>query len=90
MVQKNFSSRINFAAFKEMGFDMTEGEHDRLEQMEDEKSGDEKEDDNEKHDPNGEFHEAWVVVQDQDADLIAFGDSTFGYGGLDDEDEGYE
>lgn len=52
MTQKNFSSRINMAAFKEMGFDMTEGIHDGLEQMDD-KSDDEKEDDNEKHD--GQF-----------------------------------
>lgn len=52
MTQKNFSSRINMAAFKEMGFDMdlTAGAHDGLEQMDD-KSDDEKEDDsNEKHD----------------------------------------
>lgn len=50
MTQKNFSSRINMAAFKEMGFDMAEGMHDGLEQMDDDKSDDEKEDDNEKHD----------------------------------------
>lgn len=37
-------------AFREMGFDMTEGQHDGLEQMDDDKSDDEKEDDNEKHD----------------------------------------
>lgn len=53
MTQKNFSSRMNMAAFKEMGFDMdlTAGAHDGLEQMDDDKSDDEKEDDgNEKHD----------------------------------------
>lgn len=59
MTQKNFSSRINMAAFKEMGFDMAEGMHDGLEQMDDGKSDDEKEDDNEKHD--GQFYPFTVL-----------------------------
>jgi hypothetical protein len=45
MTQKNFSSRINVAALKELGLDLAEGYTDDLQVMDDEKSDDEKEDD---------------------------------------------
>jgi hypothetical protein len=57
MVQKNFSSRLNLAALKELGLepeDAPGGGFDGLQVM-DEKDDDEKEDDNEKYEDRGEF-----------------------------------
>ena len=56
MVQKNFSSRLNLAALKELGLEPEDGPgggFDGLQVM-DEKDDDEKEDDNEKYDERGE------------------------------------
>lgn len=56
MVQKNFSSRLNLAALKELGLEPQDGPgggFDGLQPM-DEKDDDEKEDDNEKYDERGE------------------------------------
>jgi hypothetical protein len=59
MTQKNFSSRLNLAAMKELGLDPGDGPgggFDGLQVM-DEKDDDEneKEDDNEKYDERGEY-----------------------------------
>jgi hypothetical protein len=59
MTQKNFSSRLNLAAMKELGLDPGDGPgggFDGLQVM-DEKDDDEneKEDDNEKYDESGEY-----------------------------------
>lgn len=91
MTQKNFSSRINVAAFKEMGLDMTEGMHDGLQVMDDDKDDDEKEDDTEKHDSGESLSSHCRERRSADPPLSGYANpySGFDYGDGDQEGDAY-